>query len=115
MTEKRHILSWELLLIFYIKIETKNEITIIITQFIMTDCYTNCDFNATVIDDWQRQTYKQRQQEAQELLKSDRQYNDTMKKIRLMYICNKCYKYPGDHDYLNGINTNMGYVCFDCL
>lgn len=76
----------------------------------MSDCSTNCDFNASVIDSWASQTYKQRQTK----LKHDTQYQREMKKVRASHICAVCKKYPGDAEYSFGDWKGHKYICFDC-
>ena len=64
----------------------------------MGDCGLNCDFNASVIDSWSRQTYQQRAKER----KNDKNYQAIMAPIRKTHICYVCRKYPGDEDYMFG-------------
>ena len=72
---------------------------------------SDCDFNAGVIDDWHRQTYKQRQENN----KTDTVYQNAMTNVRRRHICRICRLYPGDESYTFGLWQNGSYTCFDCL
>ncbi len=72
---------------------------------------SDCDFNASIIDIWQRQTYEQ----TQARLNRNEDYKREMKKVRRTHICAKCHKYPGDKEYTFGDWNNNIYTCFDCI
>jgi hypothetical protein len=77
----------------------------------MGDCGLNCDFNAGVIDLWERQTH----QERAIAKKKDKNYQQMMDPIRKSHICSVCRKYPGDQDYLFGSWDGGKFKCFECL
>ena len=52
----------------------------------MGDCGLNCDFNAGVIDLWERQTH----QERAIAKKKDKNYQQMMDPIRKSHICSVC-------------------------
>lgn len=73
-------------------------------------CAPNCDTDSTYIDIHQRSTYDKRQKTRIR----DPVHEKAMKKIRRRFICNKCNKYPGDHEWSLGTWDNGSYTCFDC-
>jgi len=77
----------------------------------MGDCGLNCDFNASVIDNWERQTYQQRENAK----KKNANYQREMAHIRKTHICHACKKYPGDNEYIFGRWENGVFECFDCI
>lgn len=77
----------------------------------MGDCGLNCDFNAGVIDSWDRQTY----QEKEKARKRNPNYQKMMAPIRRSHICCLCKKYPGDSEYLFGNWEKAQFTCYNCL
>ena len=75
----------------------------------MSDCAPNIDFNASVIDDWTRQTRADR--EARQ--KNDPKWVSAMKRVRRTHVCHHCRKYPGDQEYIFGMWDEGVYYCFD--
>lgn len=73
-------------------------------------CAPNADYNAGIIDIWQRQTSKEREQR---INKTTFDYQREMKKIRRTHICHHCRKYPGDGEYSMGLWEKNRYYCFD--
>lgn len=77
----------------------------------MGDCNLNCDYNASFIDIWQRQTSNEREIKQRQ----DKEYQEMMKSVRRKHICCVCKKYPGDQEFLFGLWQEGRFKCFDCL
>lgn len=76
----------------------------------MGDCGLNVDFNAGVIDDWQRQNYQNVKKQPK-----SKSWDSAMRAVRKRHICRMCRTYPGDAEYLFGRWQDGSYTCFDCL
>jgi len=76
----------------------------------MGDCGLNVDFNAAIIDHWQRQTYQNTKKQPK-----PKSWENSMRSVRIQHICHICRQYPGDDQYIYGKWENASYKCFDCL
>ena len=77
----------------------------------MGDCGLNCDFNAGVIDLWERQTH----QERAIAKKKDKNYQQMMDPIRKSHVCSVCRKYPEIKTIFSAVEMAGDFKCFECL